>query len=270
MIPRYVKNRRTFQKGVTLIELMVSMVISLILIVAASSVYIAGKEGFRTNDDRTRNLESGRLAMDILSRTIRMAGAYGYNPGDPTGNYVFNEPTGQTPIFGAQVGGVDSLTVVYRSVDNFNPGTLQGSDCAGQPVGRNWVRNRFTVSPQGQLMCEGSINMAPIPIVNSVIDLQIRYAVVTTPADDGQPDTEFPSVKITDVTGVAPTEWGDVRAVHLCLEVISFEARLTDGSTPGLNCRGQAFPSDNRVHKVYRSVVNVRNHTRGSNFTDPT
>jgi type IV pilus assembly protein PilW len=255
-----------YQKGVTLIEMMVSMVISLLLILAASSVYIAGKEGFKTNDDRSRNLESGRLAIDILARNIRMAGSYNFDASNPQTNTVF-QTGGFRPIFADQVAGRDRLSVAYDSIQTYNAGKLEGTDCEGQPIGVGMVRNRFSVSADGQLMCEGTGSTTPIPIVTSVADWQIRFAQITNPTEEGQPDPANPTIQVVDVGGV--TSWEDVRTVHICLDVISFEDKTLVGATPGLNCRGVAFPSDNRVHKIYRSVVNIRNQTRGGNFIDP-
>jgi Tfp pilus assembly protein PilW len=229
-------------------------------------VYIAGKEGFRTSDDRSRNLESGRLAIDLLARNVRMAGSYNFDASNPRTNTVF-QTGGFRPIFGDQVAGMDRLSVAYDSIQAYNAGKLEGADCEGQPVGIGMVRNRFSVSADGQLMCEGTGSTTPIPIVTSVADWQVRYAQVINPSEEGQPDPISPIVQIVDQSLV--TSWEDVRAVHLCLDIISFEAKTLDGATPGVNCRGVAFPADNKVHKIYRSVVNVRNQTRGANFIDP-
>jgi type IV pilus assembly protein PilW len=255
------------QAGLSLIELMVAMAISLIIILAATTVYVAGKDGFRTTDDRNRNLESGRLALDMLTRNVRMAGAYNYDVSNP--NQVLELPLPAIALGGIEGGAnPDSLTVSYQSNQAYNAALLQGADCLGQVVGVGGiVTNTFSVSADGQLMCQG-IGAAPArSVVGSVVDFQVLYGVLINPELITDPDTISPLVQWVPATSVI--NWGTVRSVELCLDIVSFEQGMTDGATPGLNCRGVAFATDNRVHRIYRTTVNVRNATRGGNLTNP-
>jgi type IV pilus assembly protein PilW len=261
------------QKGLSLIELLVAMTITMLVIVAASSVYLVARQGFRSNDDSTRSLENGRFAIDILTRNIRMAGAYNFNMADNLGAYTF--PSGGTvqPIFGVEGGAnPDSIVVSYESNAPFNAAQLTGSDCLGQSVGTGgigMVVNNFSISADGQLQCMG--NGAPgvtIPIVGPVVDMQITYNVVTNAGEPGvDPDPDPPRVQSVDASAI--TDWSAVRAANICVDVASFDVGTIEGASPGLNCRGVAFAADRRVHRVYRTTVNIRNATRGGNFVDP-
>ncbi len=265
------KLTRKFQSGMTLIELMVGMVISLLIILAATTVYIAGKENFRTNDDRTRNLETGRLAVDLLARNLRMAGSYNYNVANPSQRKGLPITAGSA-VQGIDGGaGPDTLTIRYENHATmlFNPATLVGADCLGQNPGGLVVANTFSVSANGQLQCLGNGGAAAQPIVSSVADFQVTYNVDLNVENDSafkgfsDETPEAPIVQNVPATGV--TNWHAVRSVEICLDVVSFDPNTSQGSTPGMNCRGAAFPSDNRVHRIYRTLVNVRNATRGSN-----
>lgn len=64
------------QRGVTLIELMVAMTISLFLLIAIGLVYQSSKSGFSYANNTVRLSEDASFAIDSLSRDIRMA-SYG-------------------------------------------------------------------------------------------------------------------------------------------------------------------------------------------------
>lgn len=65
------------QRGLTLIELMIALVIGL-LIVAAVSVLFAGSSRSRSEVERSAEvIENGRYALDVLSRELSQTGFYG-------------------------------------------------------------------------------------------------------------------------------------------------------------------------------------------------
>jgi len=102
-------NYKDRQAGMTLIELMVSMLIGLFLMLGAVTVYNQGRQNYTVNESVARLQENLRFALDVLEPDIRLAGFWGMhsedtgvNPGglvvncqgggDVT-NWVFN-PTG--------------------------------------------------------------------------------------------------------------------------------------------------------------------------------
>lgn len=68
---------RTKQNGVTLIELMISMVIGIFLVGAVGSVYLASQETYRVSELVARMQDNGRVAMQILTEDLQMAGFLG-------------------------------------------------------------------------------------------------------------------------------------------------------------------------------------------------
>lgn len=68
------------QRGVTLIELMISLVIGLIIMVAVISAYIGASGASRVAEATGRMNEDAQMALTILSQQIRMAGV---NPSQP-------------------------------------------------------------------------------------------------------------------------------------------------------------------------------------------
>ncbi|MEJ1296965.1 MAG: PilW family protein [Candidatus Sedimenticola sp. (ex Thyasira tokunagai)] len=63
--------------GFSLVELMVAMVISLILIGAAGSIYLTSKKSYNLQEDLGRIQENARFALEFIKYDIRMAGYYG-------------------------------------------------------------------------------------------------------------------------------------------------------------------------------------------------
>jgi len=76
------------ERGLTLIELMVAMTISLIIVVAAAYVYLASRESQRAIDRNSGSRETGAFVIQMLGREIMNAGFYPANmapiPGDVT------------------------------------------------------------------------------------------------------------------------------------------------------------------------------------------
>lgn len=67
------------QRGLSLIELMVSLVIGLFLIVGAVAIYQKSRDAYRTTEAIARLQETARYAFDVLEPEIRMASYWGFN-----------------------------------------------------------------------------------------------------------------------------------------------------------------------------------------------
>ncbi len=67
----------TRQAGLSLVELMVAMILGLILVGGVIQIYISNNQTYRVTEAASRIQESGRAALRILSRHVRMAGFTG-------------------------------------------------------------------------------------------------------------------------------------------------------------------------------------------------
>ena len=90
------------QKGLSLIELMISIALGLVLMAGVVQVFISSKTVFVTQQGMSRIQETGRLAVEFIGHDLRMSASYGcvnlLNPNTATGfNYVDNiVPVGTT------------------------------------------------------------------------------------------------------------------------------------------------------------------------------
>lgn len=65
------------QRGVSIIELMVSITIGLILIAGVMSIFFSSKVTYFANEKTARLQENGRVALDLVSHDLRSAGYMG-------------------------------------------------------------------------------------------------------------------------------------------------------------------------------------------------
>ncbi len=92
-------SRGACQRGLTLTELMVSVAISLAVLVALSNVYLSSRGAHRTNEALARVQESGRFALDWISRDLRSTGFAGcLSRGAQIAVYSSPRPAGLTSL----------------------------------------------------------------------------------------------------------------------------------------------------------------------------
>lgn len=69
--------RRSRQRGLSLIELMVALVIGSVLIFGATQVYVDGRNAYATNETVARLQETARYALSVIEPDVRMANYWG-------------------------------------------------------------------------------------------------------------------------------------------------------------------------------------------------
>ncbi|MDH3759930.1 MAG: PilW family protein [Gammaproteobacteria bacterium] len=80
------------QVGISMVEVLVALVISLFLLGGIVQVYLANKSSYAFTDAISRIQENGRFSMDTMTQDLRMAGFFGcaiFDP-DDTENIVNN------------------------------------------------------------------------------------------------------------------------------------------------------------------------------------
>ncbi len=82
---------RKRHQGVTLIEMMIAMVLSLILLAGVVVIMRGSKTSYDTQNDVTRIQENARYALDFLAKDLRMAGYFGCS-GKPDNSIPAIEP----------------------------------------------------------------------------------------------------------------------------------------------------------------------------------
>ena len=75
------------EKGFTLVEILISMSIGLIIILALSSTFLLQSDAYDDQEQITEMVQTARAAIDMMTREIRMAGY------DPTATMQRSDPT---------------------------------------------------------------------------------------------------------------------------------------------------------------------------------
>ncbi|HEU0199687.1 MAG TPA: PilW family protein [Burkholderiaceae bacterium] len=73
----HLRRPRWRARGLTLIEVMVSITISLVILGALVYIYVGSRGAYRSNEALARAQETGRFAIDWLTRDLRMIGHMG-------------------------------------------------------------------------------------------------------------------------------------------------------------------------------------------------
>jgi type IV pilus assembly protein PilW len=163
-------------RGVSLVELMVAVAISLVLVLAATAAYLGTRDTQRTIDGANAAHESGVFALRLIGRELMNAGFWpSVRPADPARANVradYENITGfaayATGLFGCEggvfdiatrtcpdpvAGAPDSLVVGYFTNDAMGAGVGQRADCEGVDVGTagaTFNAGRQGAGPAGQ------------------------------------------------------------------------------------------------------------------------
>jgi type IV pilus assembly protein PilW len=129
------------QRGVTLVELMVAMVLGLLVVAGAVSLTVANRRSYSTNEGLSQVQESGRTAFELLARDVRQAGILGCdnrgriaNVLDPAGGFWWQTWFGVRGFGGALAGAAPFGTARGERVAGTDALQTQGLQGAGMTV----------------------------------------------------------------------------------------------------------------------------------------
>jgi len=165
---------RPTQRGLTLVELLVAMAINLVILIAASYLYLGTRESQRAIDQTSEANEVGVFALRALGREIVNAGFYPAVSSEGNDNIISTYSNVSVPtvaayntgIFGcegadfdvkagacgsATADAADGLVVGYFTNDAFGETGGQRKDCNGNDVGTATVnKSRVGTEPATQ------------------------------------------------------------------------------------------------------------------------
>lgn len=219
------------QRGFTLIEILVSLLIALFLL-AGLGTLVAGTRRTGSNQQLLAQLQDEqRLAMSMLNDVIQTTGYYDtntYSPpsaaipyGLPTAPFPAVTVAGTTLVAGQALSGTHTSisapdTIIVRYSTTGSDGVINcvgGSSTAGVAV--NYVNYFFvnTAVTPNQLQCskDGSAADA-VSLVSNVVNLQLWYGVSTV-AGTANVDTYMTADQVAASTG----GWGSVSSVRVTL-----------------------------------------------------
>jgi type IV pilus assembly protein PilW len=172
---------RQAAKGLTLIEMMVSLVIGMVIVVAIVALYAGSSGAARTAEAVGRMNEDGQAALNILSQQIRMAGS---NPIQP--NYISTSPrnpvfpAGSYPIRGCESTFTNITVTTAISTLNCTAGTSTLPDSIAVSYEADRYNTVPTVTNNTPTDCVGSSLMPISGVVTTTNGATTNTTTVTT------------------------------------------------------------------------------------------
>lgn len=212
------------QKGLSLVELMVALVLSLFLLTGVITIFINTKVSYSAQQALAALQENQRLASTVLGNTIQQAGYFPYNSTTPTNKYAF--PANNTFALAGQVIYGTNSTIKIRFVTAPNDGLI---NCNG---GSNTGSIQYSVtdiislnSSQDSLECAVGTGK-PQPIVSplgsqaynpnggGISSMQVLYGVAPQGSDSVDQYLNASQVQ-------SKNEWMQVHSVLITLDFVN-------------------------------------------------
>lgn len=222
---------RRRQSGVSLIELMVSLALSMIVLLGVIDLFIAYQHQYRLQTQLAQEQESGRFVTDVLTRELRKAG---YAEWQKAQTFPATSQFAQ----GAIVAGNGSTLRVryYGSTDE----PLQ--DCLGGGLESAGI-TRATLSLNASQGLDCAVDgTSPQPLDANVEAMALRY---------------FVEGRWRRASGVG--DWGSVKGVSIELLVASRQDGLVDTASSYVFDGETVTAPDRRLYRVYATSVALRN-----------
>jgi type IV pilus assembly protein PilW len=158
------------QQGLTLVELLISVVIGLLVLGALLVVYLGSRAAYRSSDSLARVQESGRFALDFIAQDSRMSGFMGcrsrnLSVDDETLLNITSNPV--VPFVGARDG--------VRGFDGGNSGSIaQWTNATG--VTRVGASDVLTIRRAGGVPLDITGTLAWVPGTGGSVTLRHNSA----------------------------------------------------------------------------------------------
>lgn len=265
------------QLGLSLIELLIAMFIGLFLLAGISSSYLYSKKSSIYHDQFSMLEDNGRIALEIMSKTIQLTG-YSTNKAVPLlpNKFIKSKPVSKT-CSGADNSVIntnfpadstldlpngDSIGVVYLGNSEIT------TDCSGETLPASCqigsanttnseaaqIFSTFYLDNANNLICVGSRDTEKLVIAENVENIQIMYGINT----DDSPDRSVERyVNANDIAGL----WDNVASVQIALLVRSEKEVLDTAESKKFTLLDQEVTtlSDRYQRAVFTTTVSLRN-----------
>lgn len=263
-----VSSSRSSQRGVSMVELMISATLGLIVMAGVTQIYINSKQSQRSNNAVFRLQENGRTAISIMTNTAQMTG------------YIADPNASSSSVFlaaGAFTAGA-AITATNNDSDTSNDikdntdwfvvryqGNSDDSlvlDCIGNalpsadPAFPNDVFPMvFGISDDNQLFCEpGALGAGSrITIADGVENLQLLYGV----------DSDADQAANFYVDADSVTDFSTVVNLRITFLVRSRDRVTTGPMAYTYNGVTTTNPGDRRMRFVFNTTITLKNISNG-------
>jgi type IV pilus assembly protein PilW len=144
-----------FQSGVSIVEILVVLALSLVLTLGVSQIYLGSKQTYRLQEAQSRLQENGRYAMEVLANDLREIGHKGCRSlPSYSGEYFFSVNALSPPFSDTSANPLGPSVTGYEG-GNMGPSTSNQPGWPGVPnsavTGTDIVNVQFAKTCGGQL-----------------------------------------------------------------------------------------------------------------------
>ncbi|MBI3772289.1 MAG: PilW family protein [Gammaproteobacteria bacterium] len=239
---RILPNSRTRQAGLTLVEMMVAITISLILMAGVTQIFLSSKSSHTVQNGMVQLQENARFALDSLANDIQMAG-FAVATAAP------NRVTIARTLNNAAANAIAGITIAAGS-DTIEVNYQSATDCLGNGTGIGGIATNLYFTDGTNLMCSSNGGAAQV-IAEGVEDMQILYGIDTN--SDG-----IANQYVAANAGMTITQIVSVR-IALLVNTVNSVGLSAAGTYSLLNETPVGPFNDNLLRQVYTRTIILRN-----------
>jgi type IV pilus assembly protein PilW len=238
------------QKGFSIVELMVALLLGLIITAAAVQLFVTNHRTFQLQQITSRIHEDGQLLLRFLVRDLRRTGvvidgvAMNTAMGVQFSNYTWG---GNNIPASAESADFDRLTIGFH-------GETGEQDCEGDaaPAAQEIINTYFV--EDSTLRCQGSVNSGTtgVELLGGIEGFEVQYGV------DSTKDEQLRADRYVSANAVGTTPVVAVRIAFL----LSQESNLLPASEGSFYLLDKKIDvaEDNAIRRQFMATVRLRNY----------
>lgn len=219
------------QRGLSLVELMVVVVLSLVVMLVTTSIYVSNKQTYRFLEQYSMIQENGRFAIYFLRENILQAGF----------------PRQVVNPFPTVPANNNTVTVQFRSTAD-----CLGNNIAVVPPAQPVTTNTLSVVG-GQLICTNAAGDTG-ELVDGIETMSVVYGEDTT--NDGTANTYVARDNVVN--------WNNIVSVRVALLAVGEQNTLDVAQAITYNLNGVAYTAanDRTPRRVFNTTIPLRNRSK--------
>jgi len=274
------------QRGFTLVELLVGVIIGLMVVAIALGAMMGTRTIAGSTGDLSQIQQQAAYAFRVIAKQIRQAGGLYLREIDTFGLAEVQYPPYILEVDNGYFSADDSLS----GLDNPSSGQykltlssreyivppgsqIEVRDCLGESAANGKLESRFVLDvAKHEIKCRSS-NAQEQALIQNVADFQVRYLL-----QDWR--SGAPVLKYSSATAIPANKWHQVVGIEVCLVLFGNERMdasvpeenrkytgctpLDGGAAPRIDIASLSGERKNRLHMSFRSVFQRRSQRRPS------
>jgi len=226
---KMIHSAKSRQTGITVVEILVAVALSLIILAGVMHIFINNKQTYRVQEAFARLQESGRFGMHFITKELRMAGYVG------CGSKI-NNPTNMADYYPTPNG--DDVADV---VGNFNGSGIEGFQTSDLP-----------------LALTGALTLTTSEVVPGTDIVRIKRATSTGIRLKGNMNTVNANIQLDAATAAGVFQEDDYLFISDCEAADVFVANnVSNSGTTTTIAHSDSTNLDNFLSKTYQQDAEV-------------